>query len=89
MSDSGCEVLIHIGMDTVKLEGKYFESFALQGARVKKGDKLVNFDKQAINDAGYSTVTPIIVTNTNDYLDVVPVADGNVKVGDEVLKVMV
>ncbi len=89
ISDTGCEILIHIGMDTVKLDGEYFESFVEQGSRVKKGDKLVTFDKTAINQAGYSTVTPIIVTNTNDYLDVVPVADGNIKVSEEILKVMV
>ncbi|MFV0364625.1 MAG: glucose PTS transporter subunit IIA, partial [Suipraeoptans sp.] len=89
VSDTGCELLIHIGMDTVKLDGKHFESFVDQGVKVKKGDKLVSFDIEAIKEEGYSVVTPIIVTNTNDYLDVVPVAENDVKINDEILKVMV
>ncbi|MFV0555975.1 MAG: glucose PTS transporter subunit IIA, partial [Lactovum sp.] len=89
ISDTGCEVLIHVGMDTVKLEGKYFESFVEQGAKVLKGEKLVTFDIEAIKTAGYSVLTPVIVTNTADYLDVVPVAENNVSINDEILKVMV
>lgn len=89
ISDTGCEILIHIGMDTVKLNGENFESFVEQGASVSKGDKLVSFDIEAIHQAGFSTTTPIIVTNTADYLDVVPVAENEVKKNQEILKVMV
>lgn len=89
VSDTGCEILIHVGMDTVKLNGEHFESFVEQGAKVKKGEKLVSFAIDKIKEAGYSTVTPIIVTNTNDYLDVVPVAENEVNSSDEILKVMV
>lgn len=76
LSDKGCEVLIHIGMDTVQLEGKYFETHVKQGDKIKKGDLLITFDKEAIIKEGYSLDTPILVTNTNDYLDIV-VVDSN------------
>ncbi|AMC92532.1 PTS beta-glucoside transporter subunit IIABC [Erysipelothrix larvae] len=71
VSEQGTEVLIHIGMDTVQLDGKFFESHVNQGDRVKVGQPLVSFDIEAIKNEGYSVVTPVIITNTNDYLDVV------------------
>lgn len=71
VSDNGLELLIHIGLDTVQLNGKYFESLVEQGAKVKRGDKLVTFDIKAIEEAGYSVETPVIVTNTADYLDII------------------
>ncbi len=89
ISDSGCELLIHVGMDTVKLNGEHFSSFVNQGDVVKLGDKLLEFDIEKIKEAGYSTITPVIVTNTNDYLDVVAVCEGSIKIKDEILKVMV
>lgn len=90
VSDNGCEVLIHVGMDTVKLDGKYFESFVEQGMRVTKGDKLVTFDIQAIKDEGYSIITPVIVTNTSDYLDVIPAtSNSSVEVNTEIIKVVI
>ena len=70
ISESGLELLIHIGIDTVQLEGKYFESSVKQGQSVKKGDLLIKFDVERIQDAGYSAQVPIIVTNTQDYMDI-------------------
>ncbi len=70
ISSEGTELLIHIGIDTVQLEGKYFESFVKQGQSVKKGDLLLKFDIERIQNAGYSTQVPIIVTNTQDYMDI-------------------
>lgn len=69
-TDTGVEVLIHIGMDTVNLQGKYFDAKVSQGDRVKKGQLLVTFDIEKIKAAGYSLVTPVIVANTASYLDV-------------------
>ncbi|MEY8752630.1 beta-glucoside-specific PTS transporter subunit IIABC [Alkalicoccobacillus gibsonii] len=69
-SDSGVELLIHVGLDTVNLEGKYFTAKAEQGQTVKKGDTLLTFDLEKITEAGYSTVTPLIITNTGDYKSV-------------------
>jgi beta-glucoside PTS system EIICBA component len=88
VSDDGVEVLIHIGLDTVQLEGKHFEAHVTTDTFVKKGDKLVTFDIQAIKDAGYKTTTPVIVTNTNDYLDVLPISFKQVNVGEHVLTIV-
>lgn len=65
--DSGVELIIHVGIDTVNLEGKYFEKFVEEGAHVKKGTKLLAFDKEKIEGAGFDTVVLVIVSNTNDY----------------------
>ncbi len=89
VSKGGCEVLIHIGLDTVKLDGEFFESFVNQGDKVTKGQKLISFDIEKIKEKGYSVVTPVLVTNTNDYLDVVSMNEKAVKINDELLKVMV
>ena len=80
------EILIHVGMDTVKLEGKYFTPHVKEGDTVKKGDLLIEFDIQGIQDAGYPVTTPVVVTNTDEFEDVVAVVSGNVKAGEELLK---
>lgn len=70
-SQSGVEILIHIGMDTVNLQGKYFNPTVNQGDTVEIGDALLEFDIKAIEEAGYSTITPIVITNYDQYFDVV------------------
>ena len=69
-TESGAEILIHIGIDTVKLDGQHFEAHVEAGQKVKKGDRLVSFDIEAIKQAGFEVSTPIIITNSDDYLDV-------------------
>lgn len=64
ISDKGTELLIHIGIDTVELEGQYYEACVTQGQAVKRGDKLITFDIAAIEAAGFNTQTPVIVTNS-------------------------
>ncbi|CAM4519016.1 beta-glucoside-specific PTS transporter subunit IIABC [Paenibacillus typhae] len=71
VSDEGMEILIHVGFNTVRLKGKHFEAFVQEGDIVKKGQKMVVFDKEAIEKEGFSLETPIIVTNTFDYLEVI------------------
>lgn len=66
----GIEILMHIGMDTVELEGQGFETFVKQGDQVKTGDLLVRFNIEAIKAAGYSVITPIVITNTEHFADV-------------------
>ncbi|MCT4787384.1 beta-glucoside-specific PTS transporter subunit IIABC [Exiguobacterium aestuarii] len=88
-SDTGVEVLIHIGLDTVKLNGKYFETLVTNGQKVREGDPLVRFDMDAIAREGYDTITPIIVTNTDHYLDVLPTYTGAVEANHGVLRVIV
>lgn len=86
VSDNGAEILIHIGLDTVNLNGKCFESFVKQGDKVNLGQELVKFDKDKIEAAGYSLMTPVIVTNSNDYLDIVETNEKqNIKYGDNIL----
>lgn len=88
-SDSGVECLIHIGIDTVNLGGKHFEMAVEQGQHVQAGDTLLTFDIDAIKTAGYSVVSPVIISNTASYLDVFPVNErGAVKAGDELIKTL-
>ena len=68
VSTDGVEILMHIGMDTVNLDGKGFEAHVKQGDHVKVGDKLISFDISAIKEAGYPVETPVIVTNQDTYL---------------------
>lgn len=84
----GVEILMHIGMDTVELEGKGFEIFVKQEDQVKKGDLLVKFDLSLIKEAGYSTVTPIVVTNTPNYLDVLDMNQEDVLQGEDFLTIV-
>lgn len=88
VSDDGVEMLIHIGQDTVKLKGEHFTTHVKDGDRVNAGDLIVEFDLQAIKDAGYETVTPIIVTNTSNYLDVVGTKDASVHEKDKLITVL-
>ncbi|TCI31160.1 PTS beta-glucoside transporter subunit IIABC [Exiguobacterium sp. SL-10] len=87
-SNGGVEVLIHVGIDTVQLGGKHFETFVQAGQRVTEGDVLVKFDLEAIAQAGYDTITPVIVTNTGNYLDVLPTHVGIVEPNHDVLRVL-
>jgi PTS system beta-glucosides-specific IIC component len=88
MTDEGAELLIHVGMDTVDMKGDGFTPKAKQGDKVKKGDLLLEFDIDKIKAAGHSTISPVIVTNTDDYADVVPAQAGSIKVGDEIITVL-
>lgn len=88
-TDNGAEILIHVGMDTVQLEGKYFNAKVKQGEKVKKGQLLLEFDINEINKAGFSTVTPVIVTNFDSYLDVVETDKKKVDYKEELLTVVV
>ena len=88
VSDKGMEILIHIGLDTVQLEGKYFEAHIKQGDKVKEGQTLITFDIEAIKKEGYSLETPIIVTNSSDYLDFIQTEKKSVKQKDELLTVL-
>lgn len=87
-TDKGTEILIHVGMDTVQLEGKFFTPKVSQGAKVKKGDILLEFDIKEIEKAGYSTITPVIITNTADYLDVVETDKKQVNYKENLLTVI-
>ncbi|WP_322922918.1 beta-glucoside-specific PTS transporter subunit IIABC [Paenibacillus campi] len=85
VSDHGAEILIHVGIDTVKLEGKPFTLHVQEGNRVTAGQLLLEMDLEQIRNAGCATVTPIIVTNTFEYEDVLPLRQGSVQEQQELL----
>ena len=87
LSDDGVEVLIHVGIDAVQLEGKHYDVKVETGQKVKKGDLLLVCDRAAIEKEGYKTVTPMIISNTADFSDVEMITGGKVKKGTPVLKV--
>lgn len=88
-TEKGAEVLIHVGMDTVQLEGKYFTPVVKQGDKVKKGDLLLRFDETEIEKAGFSTVTPVIVTNYDRYLDIVVTDKKLVATDEDIITIIV
>ena len=85
----GAEVLIHVGIDTVTMDGEGFEAKVAQGDKVKAGDVLGTFDSNKIAAAGLDDTTMVIVTNTADYASVAPVATGSVAKGDAVIEVKI
>lgn len=84
----GAEILMHIGMDTVSLDGEGFEAAIKQGDTVKKGDLLVSFDIEKIKAAGLPVITPVVVTNTNEYLDVLDMEQTDVLPGEDFLTIV-
>lgn len=85
-SDNGCELIIHVGLDTVKLNGKYFVSHVKQGDTVKAGDLLLEFDIEAIKAAGYKTITPVIVTNSIEYEQIKKSVKNEITAGETLLE---
>lgn len=87
-SDSGVDVLIHVGIDTVKLNGKHYTAHAKEGDRVKKGQLLLEFDMEAIKKDGYNVTTPVLIANTDDFSEVKVTAEpGDTKAGADVMLV--
>lgn len=82
------EILIHVGLNTVELGGKYFEYKVAEGDSVKKGDTLIEFDLEAIKAAGYKMHTPVLVSNADDYVSIKTVAEGQVKAGTDLLSIV-
>lgn len=80
------EILIHVGMDTVKLEGKYFDCKVKAGDSIKKGDILLEFDMNAIQSAGYTLVTPMVICNSDDYNNINIIASGEIQAGTELIR---
>ena len=87
-TDEGAELLIHIGLDTVQLNGEGFEAHIKDGDRIQKGQLLISFDKALLESKGYCLETPVLVTNSEEYLEVAEMAEGNVMPGDDLLKVL-
>lgn len=87
-SDEGAEVLIHVGLDTVKLDGQFFFPRVSNDQPVRVGDLLLEFDLEAIKAAGYDLTTPVLVSNSDDYIDVLILSDGAVSAGAPLLTIL-
>ena len=85
VSDHGCEVLIHVGLDTVNLNGKYFTAYVKEGDRITKGQKLLEFDLAQMKQEGYILDTPVIITNYEEYQEIAVKENQDVKAGDVLL----
>lgn len=88
VTEKGTEILIHVGMDTVKLDGKYFTAHTESGAEVKEGDLLLEFDMEKIKGEGYELSTPVIVTNSDEAGEVRVSEAGEVNPGDTVIRIV-
>jgi len=82
VTPAGIEIFVHLGMDTVKLEGKGFERIAEEGAVVKAGDPIVKYDYDFLKENAKSIITPVIISNTDDYSALNPVESGTVVAGE-------
>ena len=86
-SDEGIELIIHVGLDTVELNGEGFVQHVQDNQEVKKGDLLLEVDLDFIQKKGYDITTPIIVTNSSSYIDVIETDKTQIKIGEECIKV--
>lgn len=87
-SDSGVELLIHIGIDTVQLNGDGYKYFVEKGQNVEIGDKLIEFDLEKIAEKGYNIITPVVVTNSADFGDIITLTKALSEPGEQVMKVI-
>lgn len=85
ITESGAEVFVHFGLDTVKLDGKYFELKVKAGDQVRAGDLMIKADIESMKGEGYDITTMILITNSNDYADVLPASNRDTKAGDVIL----
>ncbi|MCI9108631.1 MAG: PTS transporter subunit EIIC [Lachnospiraceae bacterium] len=88
-TEYGVEVLIHIGINTVELDGKYFEAFVQQGDKVSAGDPIIKADMEGIRNEGYDPIVLMVITNTADYLDVLPSGDSRMSDKTDCLTVVI
>lgn len=86
VGSDGEEILIHVGLDTVKLNGKYFTIHVEESQEVRKGELLLEADLDQIKAAGYDIITPVIICNSDDFAQIQPETPGEVKQGDDILR---
>lgn len=87
LSEDGLEILIHIGLDTVKLDGRFFKSMVESGEKIKKGNPLISFDIEGIKKAGYNTVTPMVVLGCSEDAEINLLAKGQVQPGQKIFEI--
>ena len=88
-AEHGIEILIHVGIDTVELNGQHFESLVKSGEKVKKGQPIINADFNAIKRANYDPTVILVITNTSDYLDVLPAQKEEISEDENCLSVVI
>ena len=88
LSDTGVEVLLHVGLDTVKLNGKYYEALVKDGDKVDVGTPILKVDLNGVKSEGYDVITPVIITNTMDCGDVIAVQEGDISPRETIIKVL-
>jgi PTS system beta-glucosides-specific IIC component len=81
----GVEILIHVGLDTVKLQGEYFKAYVKTGDMIRGGDLLLEFDMEKMKAAGYDLITPVVICNTADYKELIPHTGGDGRELDTIL----
>ena len=84
-TDTGAEVLIHVGLDTVNMKGDGFTGYVKAGDKVEKGDLLLDVDLEKVKAAGYESITPMLICNTDDYAEVIGLSGKDVVAGDDVI----
>lgn len=87
-SDNGAELLIHIGMNTVQLEGKYFNTYVKEGDHVSQGQKLMTLELDKIQKEGYEISTPVVITNSDLYDEVIPTASKTINYGEILMNIV-
>ncbi|PAD68188.1 PTS beta-glucoside transporter subunit EIIBCA [Bacillus sp. 7586-K] len=87
-SEDGLELLIHVGIDTVQLNGEGYEYFIQKDQKIQVGDKLIQFDLEGIKAKGYKTITPVVITNSAEVGDILTANESPIKFGEEIIKVM-
>lgn len=87
-SEDGLELLIHVGIDTVQLNGEGYEYFIQKDQKIQVGDKLIQFDLEGIKAKGYKTITPVVITNSAEVGDILTANESPIKYGEEIIKVM-
>ena len=85
-SVNGAEILIHVGIDTVALKGKFFKGYVKEGSVVKRGDLLIEFNLEEINRAGYDLISPVIICNSDEYVEIEKMIGQTVQVGETIMK---
>ncbi|HIW21967.1 MAG TPA: PTS glucose transporter subunit IIA [Candidatus Dorea intestinavium] len=88
LSAQGAEILVHIGLDTVTLKGKHFTAHVGNDAEVKKGDLLLEFDVEALKAEGFDVISPMVITNSDDFKEIIRETNKDVKPGDQVMELV-
>ena len=87
LTDEGVQLLIHVGIDTVKLKGRHYTIVKNSGEKVNKGDILMEFDAEAISEEGFDTVTPVVICNPDDFTKITFAEEGHIKAGEPLITV--